>query len=337
MGVSENNMPREHNRVFLGNLPKDILIRDIEGFFRDYGKVRNIITKHGKYGFAEFDSFRLAEDAVMDMDGKKLKGSRVSVQLAKGVRSGKESRRAPWVAKYGAPERTKYRLKVFNLSSRISWQDLKDKMRKGGEVTYVEAHTSRKNEAIVDFATLEDLERVFRRYQNYEMNGRKIELVKDIQRSKSRSKDKRNSRSGSRDSRSGTIGSTNSVKQRSGSRDSRSGTIGSTNSVKQIPAKFNRSGSREKSELRSPEKNIDIDDQDVKRSRKRSHSGSSHESGEKSNKQVKRQSSSPSPNRRHSRSCSNISLPENDEGISKSSKNLNLDCAENENTADTGV
>merc|ERR1711915_709069 len=146
---------------------------------------------------------------------------------------------------------------------------------------------------------------------SYEMNGRKIELVKDIQRSKSRSKDKRNSRSGSR--------------------DSRSGTIGSTNSVKQIPAKFNRSGSREKSELRSPEKNIDIDDQDVRRSRKRSHSGSSHESGEKSNKQVKRQSFSPSPNSRHSRSCSNISLPENGEGISKSSKNLNLDCAENEN------
>jgi len=310
-------MPREHNRVFLGNLPKDILIRDIEEFFRDYGKVRNIITKHGKYGFAEFDSFRLAEDAVMDMDGKKLKGSRVSVQLAKGVRNGKEGRRAPWVAKYGAPERTNYRLKVFNLSSRISWQDLKDKMRKGGEVTYVEAHTSRKNEAIVDFATLDDLERVFRRYQRYEMNGRKIELVKDIQRSKSRSKDKRNSRSGSR--------------------DSRSGTIGSTSSVKQIPAKFNRSGSREKSELRSPEKNIDIDDQDVKRSRKRSHSGSSHESGENCNKQVKRQSSSPSPNSRHSRSGSNISLPENGEEISKSSENLNLNSAEKENIADTGV
>jgi len=33
------------------------------------------------------------------------------------------------------------RLRVENLSSRVSWQDLKDVFRRGGEVTFAEAHT----------------------------------------------------------------------------------------------------------------------------------------------------------------------------------------------------
>ena len=33
------------------------------------------------------------------------------------------------------------RLKVENLSSRVSWQDLKDTLRRGGDVTFAEAHT----------------------------------------------------------------------------------------------------------------------------------------------------------------------------------------------------
>ncbi len=34
-----------------------------------------------------------------------------------------------------------FRLKVENLSSRVSWQDLKDLLRRGGDVTFAEAHT----------------------------------------------------------------------------------------------------------------------------------------------------------------------------------------------------
>ena len=47
---------------------------------------------------------------------------------------------------YGAPQRTDYSLLVENLSSRVSWQDLKDYMRQAGEVTYAEAHKDRMNE-----------------------------------------------------------------------------------------------------------------------------------------------------------------------------------------------
>jgi len=271
-------MPRGETRVFLGNLPPDVRVRDIEQFFDKYGKVRNVLIKHGKYGFAEFDDSRDAEDAVYDLHGKRLLGSKITVELAKGPRGGKEARRAPWVAKYGAPQRTKYRLKVLNLSSRISWQDLKDKLRKAGEVTFAEAHTDKRNEGRVELASMEDLERVYKRYQGYEMNGRKIELVKDCE--KSRSKSRRDSRSNSRRSRSGSKGSS---KSRSRSR-SRSRSKKKSSKTRRTRSKSDRSGSRGKSGSRSPAKKVDPDDKDVKRLRKRSHSKDSKRSTSRNSK-----------------------------------------------------
>ena len=40
-----------------------------------------------------------------------------------------------------------------NLSSHVSWQDLKDYLRQAGEVTYVDAHKPRRNEGCVEFAS----------------------------------------------------------------------------------------------------------------------------------------------------------------------------------------
>jgi len=45
------------------------------------------------------------------------------VEHARGPRRARErSRRAGWVDKYGPPVRTKYRVIVENLSTRVSWQ-----------------------------------------------------------------------------------------------------------------------------------------------------------------------------------------------------------------------
>jgi len=289
-------MPRGETRVFLGNLPPDVRVRDIEQFFDKYGKVRNVLIKHGKYGFAEFDDSRDAEDAVYDLHGKRLLGSKITVELAKGPRGGKEARRAPWVAKYGAPQRTKYKLKVLNLSSRISWQDLKDKLRKAGEVTFAEAHTDKRNEGRVELASMEDLERVYKRYQGYELNGRKIELVKDCE--KSRSKSRRGSRSNSRRSRSGSKRSS-----KSGSRSrSRSRSKKKSSKSRRSRSKSDRSGSREKSGSRSPAKKVDPDDKDVKRLRKRSHSKDSKRSTSRNSNKSSAKAGSRSPSNSSSKS-----------------------------------
>lgn len=275
-------MPRGETRVFLGNLPPEVRVRDVEGFFDKYGRVRNVLIKHGKYGFAEFDDSRDAEDAVYDMHGKRLMGSRITVELAKGPKGGREARRAPWVAKYGAPQRTKYKLKVLNLSSRISWQDLKDTLRKAGEVTFAEAHTDKRNEGRVELATMEDLERVFKRYQGYDMNGRKIELVKDCDKSKSRSKERRDSRS---------------RRSRSDSKRSKSRSKKSHSRAKRSRSKSDRSGSRENSESRSPAKKVDLEDKDVKRLRKRSPSRESKRSASRGSKRSPSKDDKRSPSR----------------------------------------
>ena len=45
------------DRVFLGNIPHRTRERDIERFFKNYGRLRDIVIKQG-YGFVEFDDRR---------------------------------------------------------------------------------------------------------------------------------------------------------------------------------------------------------------------------------------------------------------------------------------
>jgi len=256
-------------RVFLGNLPGDVRISDIEKFFKDFGRVRNVLIKNGKYAFAEFDDYRDADDAVYDLNGRVLMGERITVEHAKGPRRVKDDRRAPWVNKYGAPQRTNHRLKIENLSSRVSWQDVKDLLRKGGEVTFVEAHTDRRNEGLVEFATREDLERVYKRYDDHELNGRRIKLIKERNYSKSRTR----SRSKSRSTRSRKESRSPSTRKRTRSKSRKS-----RSRSERRESRGSKSGSRTPARS-SPDKDeeewmtmdaVDDDDKDVKRTRRRS-------------------------------------------------------------------
>ena len=110
---------------------------------------------------------------------------------------GGRSRRFP------PPSNTKYRVIVENLSSRCSWQDLKDYLREGGEVTYAEAHQKVRNEGIVDFATYDDMKSAIDKLDNSELCGRKIRIIEErsgsLSRSRSRSPRRSRSRSRSRD------------------------------------------------------------------------------------------------------------------------------------------
>nr|CAD2141896.1 unnamed protein product [Meloidogyne enterolobii] len=52
-------------------------------------------------------------------------------------------------------------------------------MRNAGEVTYADAHKKTRNEAVICFASHEDLRRALDRYQGKDINGRRIKLVDD--------------------------------------------------------------------------------------------------------------------------------------------------------------
>jgi len=215
-------------RVYLGGLSYRAGDRDVEHFFRRYGRLKEISLKNG-YAFVEFDDIRDAEDAVYDLHGVDFMGERVTVELARGTphgrdkerwghpprggsrdrsrsrsrdyredRRGRGSDRPMWLEKYGPPTRTDYRVTVENLSSKVSWQDLKDFMRTAGEVTFADAHKSRRNEGTVEFASRRDMEAAIEKLDDTELNGRRIKLIPEKGRSPSRRRSRTRSRSRSR-------------------------------------------------------------------------------------------------------------------------------------------
>ncbi|XP_055618835.1 serine-arginine protein 55-like isoform X2 [Toxorhynchites rutilus septentrionalis] len=194
------------SRVYVGGLPRDTRERDLERFFKGYGRICDIMIKNG-YAFVEFEDHQDVDDTVYELDGKDLLGERVSVEQARGkprggdVRRGGRSEKARGGSRYGPPRRSKYRVIVKNVSSSVSWQDLKDYLRQAGEVIYADTHRPRRNEGIVEFETRRDMEKAIDKMDDTKLNGRRIRLIEDDggrnKRGRSRSLDSR-SRSRSR-------------------------------------------------------------------------------------------------------------------------------------------
>ncbi|XP_065225343.1 serine-arginine protein 55 isoform X2 [Planococcus citri] len=271
------------SRIFVGGLPYQVRERDIERFFKEFGVIREILLKKG-YCFVEFDDYRDADDAVYELNGKELMGERVSVEKARGTPRGSDvwrgSGRPPRDygpppprrrsrgrdrdgdhrnnERYGPPTRTEYRLIVENLSSRVSWQDLKDYMRQAGEVTYADAHKQRRNEGVVEFNSYSDMKNAIERLDDTELNGRRIHLVEDKHRRRSHSSSSR-SRSRSR--------SRGRDRSKSRSRSSRSASRSRSKSPVRSRSK---SASPGRSKSRSPSA------PKTKRSRSRSNSVANH-------------------------------------------------------------
>lgn len=256
-------------QVYVGFLPNHATMEDCEVFFKGYGKIKSINLKPG-YGFVVFEDRRDAEDAVKDLDGGRMCGEKVDIQLAKGPghkskssrrgdgrpvvrdsrrsggdedgerggsrerndnrenrgrdrgsRGGRRSRsRSPPRRGY-SPPRDAFTLKITNLSTRCSWQDLKDYIRDQTKVeaAFCQAHKPVDRTGTVSFDSKSDMETVVGKMDGFEINGRKIKC-EDTSRSSSggRSRDRRRSRSRSR-SRSDRR--SRSKKSRSRSRDTR--------------------------------------------------------------------------------------------------------------------
>jgi len=307
-------------RIYVGNLPSGCRERDLEKFFKNYGRIFDILIKQG-FGFVEFDDHRDADDAVYELNGKDLMGERVSVEHARGTRRDRSRERyrsrdskAPWLDKYGPPTRTDYRLRVENLSTRVSWQDLKDLMRKAGDVTYADAHKDHKNEGIVEFASRRDMERAIDKFDDYDLNGRRIKLVEEKSRSKrsrtrSRSRDRRSrsksrrSRSKSRRSRSKSRRSRSRSRSKSKRKDSRSKSRSRSRSAKKEKSR-SRSRSRSAKEEKSKSRSKRSRSKSNSRARSRSNNRSKSKKDSKSRSKSKSRSRSKSRGDKRSRSRS---------------------------------
>jgi len=132
------------------------------------------------------------------------------------------NRRAPGADGYYGPlNKSPYRLIVKNLSVAVSWQDLKDFMRRAGDVTFCSCHQQKRNEGVAEFGDKESLDKALDELDGSEIHGMKIRLYHDKpggSRSRSKSRSRSNSRSRSRSPK---RSKRSRSRRRSGSKDSK--------------------------------------------------------------------------------------------------------------------
>lgn len=73
------------SRIFVGELPLDIEEHELEKMFREFGQILRIVVKRKRdppaFAFLEFADPRDAEDAIHNMDGRKLENRHLRVEM----------------------------------------------------------------------------------------------------------------------------------------------------------------------------------------------------------------------------------------------------------------
>nr|XP_028945782.1 serine/arginine-rich splicing factor SR34B-like [Malus domestica] len=81
---------RSSRTIYVGNLPGDIRMKEVEGLFLKYGPIVDIDLKIPPrppgYAFVEYEDPRDANDAIYGQDGYDFDGFRLRVELAHGGR-----------------------------------------------------------------------------------------------------------------------------------------------------------------------------------------------------------------------------------------------------------
>ncbi|KAM1549866.1 hypothetical protein ACFX1Z_010853 [Malus domestica] len=79
---------RSSRTIYVGNLPGDIRMKEVEGLFLKYGPIVDIDLKIPPrppgYAFVEYEDPRDANDAIYGRDGYDFDGFRLRVELAHG-------------------------------------------------------------------------------------------------------------------------------------------------------------------------------------------------------------------------------------------------------------
>ncbi|XP_071716454.1 serine/arginine-rich splicing factor SR30-like isoform X2 [Rutidosis leptorrhynchoides] len=165
-------MGRLDRTIYVGNLPGDIREREVEDLFYKYGPIVEIDIKVPPrppgFAFVEFEDVRDAEDAIYGRDGYKFDGHRLRVELAHGGRSSSSVDRyssySSGGSRGGLSKRSDYRVYVTGLPSSASWQDLKDHMRRAGDVCFSQVFRDRDGmRGIVDYTNYDDMKYAIRK------------------------------------------------------------------------------------------------------------------------------------------------------------------------------
>ncbi|XP_030451625.1 serine/arginine-rich-splicing factor SR34 isoform X1 [Syzygium oleosum] len=172
---------RASRTVYVGNLPGDIREREVEDLFRKYGPIAHIDLKIPPrppgYAFVEFEDARDAEDAIHGRDGYDFDGHRLRVELAHGGRghsssSDRHSSHGGGRGSRGVSRHSEFRVLVSGLPSSASWQDLKDHMRRGGDVCFSQVfRDSNGTTGVVDYTNYEDMKYAIKKLDDSEFRN----------------------------------------------------------------------------------------------------------------------------------------------------------------------
>eukprot|EP00257_Ricinus_communis_P026417 XP_025013831.1 serine/arginine-rich-splicing factor SR34 isoform X2 [Ricinus communis] len=244
---------RASRTLYVGNLPGDIREREVEDLFYKYGPIAHIDLKIPPrppgYAFVEFEEARDAEDAIRGRDGYDFDGHQLRVELAHGGRghssSDRHSSHSGGGRGRGVSRRSEYRVLVTGLPSSASWQDLKDHMRRAGDVCF--SQVFRDGSGIVDYTNYEDMKHAIKKLDDSEFRNafsrayvrvKEYDSKRDSSRSPSRGRSHSRGRSRSRG--------------RSSSRSRSQSKSPKTKSTRRSPARSrSRSASRSGSKPRS--------------------------------------------------------------------------------------
>ncbi|KAK1319038.1 Pre-mRNA-splicing factor SF2 [Acorus calamus] len=173
---------RTSRTIYVGNLPGDIREREVEDLFYKYGPIVDIDLKIPPrppgYAFVEFEESRDAEDAIRGRDGYNFDGHRLRVELAHGGRGQSSSidRHGSYSSggggRGGVSRRSDYRVLVTGLPSSASWQDLKDHMRRAGDVCFSQVFREGGGvTGIVDYTNYDDMKYAIRKLDDSEFRN----------------------------------------------------------------------------------------------------------------------------------------------------------------------
>ncbi|CAI5713213.1 unnamed protein product [Peronospora effusa] len=152
-------------RVFVGNLPEDVHERDLVDKFDRFGRIASvrikIPTRPPPFAFITYENEQDASNAVRSMNNATFSGNRLRVEMSRGLDDAR-------------PRGTQYRVKITSLPDTMSWQDLKDFLREGGDV--VHSDVDRRGNGTASFATQEELRRAIRKLDGTDLDGGRVRI-----------------------------------------------------------------------------------------------------------------------------------------------------------------
>lgn len=225
----------------------DVRTREVEDIFYKFGRIRDIDVKFPSrppaFAFVDFEDVRDAEDAIRDRDGYEYDGARLRVEFANGGRRDSTRETARGATRYPRNIRGTgdFTVEVSNLPARVSWQDLKDFMRKAGDVVFTEVDG--RGGGVVEYSNKRDMNYAVEKLDDSEYRGRSENTYVRVRMAGSRGRGDTKSKSRSRSrSRSYT------TRRASGKKRSRSRSKEKDREDEEREKKVRRSASREKEE-----------------------------------------------------------------------------------------